>query len=75
MNRLILLNEFINNVLCRRETNQEKASKIFKKLKKILTEKEIFDINDDWIHYTGGGSYITTEQFGQTIKDIRKKYE
>jgi len=68
-----LLNNFKNQVLCRRESNQNKASKIWEELKNILTQEEIYDINDDWIHYMI--NQITTDQFGQTLQKIINKYD
>jgi len=66
-----LLINFQHNVLCRRESNQEEARRIWTKLKLYLTDKEIYDINDDWIHFML--NQVTIDQFGQTIKSILKE--
>ena len=73
MDKVNLLNKFQNNVLCRRESNQHKASTIWSQLKLFLTKEEIYYINDDWIHFML--NQVTIDQFGQTIKNIKLNYE
>jgi hypothetical protein len=68
-----LLNKFRNEVLCRRDSNQLKASKLWVDLKSLLTKEEVYEINDDWVHYIDDVCR-TTDQFGLTLKKITEKY-
>lgn len=72
---ITLLAQFRNEVLCRHEPNQEKAVKIWVQLKPMLKPDEVLEIVDDWVHYIGGGSYVETNEFGRTLKNISAKYE
>ena len=67
----IIYDDFINNVLCRNESNQLEASKIFKILKQILPKEDIADIQNEWSHYKL--NELSTEEFGNILKKIKEK--
>lgn len=49
------LTEFINNVVCRRDSNQHKAHKLWEdSIKKTLNDKERHLFRVEWNHYEMG---------------------
>ena len=61
-----IIDQFRNEVLCRRETNQHKARLIFNKLK--LTPKQISAFQIEWNHYMI--HHISREDFIKYIEDL-----
>lgn len=66
-----LLKEFEHNVFCRRESNQEKAYKLWEKIKIHLNEEDRNCFFTEWSHYRMTG-YI--EIFSFFYKVYVKKY-
>ena len=46
------IDEFISNDVCRKESNQHKASKLFEELKPTLSKEDINEISVEWSHFT-----------------------
>jgi ATP:corrinoid adenosyltransferase len=65
---------FKNNALCRDDTSQNEARRIWFELKELLTDKEVFLINDEWTNHLTQ-SYITIDQFSDIIESTIKKYK
>lgn len=51
-----MIDDFINNVFCRRESNQIKAKRLWNKIKEnsTLNTKTITDFEIEWSHYLLG---------------------
>lgn len=65
---------FKNNALCRDDTSQNEARRIWLELKELLTDKEVFLINDEWTNHLTQ-TYVTIDQFSDLIESTIKKYK
>jgi hypothetical protein len=65
--------DFKNEVLCRRNSNQEKAKKLFNNFKNFLNPEQNKEIVIEWSHYDL--NHINTETFGIIIDNIIEKYK
>lgn len=67
---------FINNVICRRESNQQQAHKIFKtKIESLFGRNHPFnsDLITEMIHYNN--NKLTTVQFGKYLKQKKTEFK
>lgn len=62
-------NEFVNNVYCRRESNQHKAQKLWKEIKELIPNdvRVLFEI--EWNHYCMGE--FEPDKFGMDIETLK----
>lgn len=58
-----LLEEFRNNIFCRRESNQKKAKKLWEELKPYLNNSDIQIFNTEWSHYLMGDCELDINGF------------
>jgi len=70
----LLIQEFRHNVLCSRDTNQHKASKILVELKELISLQDYYSLNDCFVH-AFEDTNKTIEEKGSYIKKIEDKYE
>lgn len=63
---------FINEVVCKRDSNQHKATKYYDILKPYISHIESIDIIDAWSEYRNGD--ISINVFGNVLKEIKLKY-
>lgn len=64
---------FRNNVLCRYESNQNKANTIFNTyIKPHIDYVDYIDLIDSWSEYMNGD--IDIDQFGQIINNLKNEY-
>ena len=68
------LDLFRNEVVCRNDSNQHKAYKIWEEIKELLTKEERYQVNDYWIHYIDDVT-TTTDELGKLISLMTKKYK
>ena len=68
----LLFNDFINNVFCRRDSNQHKAKLIWDQIKHHVPEKQRSGFETEWNHYTMGE--FTPQQFTCDIESIKQYF-
>ena len=61
--------EFINNVFCRRDSNQHKARKFWNTKKQFLPPKVKSQFEIEWNHYLMGE--FDGESFGEDIEKLK----
>ena len=66
----IKFSEFVNNVFCRRETNQHKAKKLWKELKEIIPTNAASSFETEWNHYMMGE--FGSDKFGLDIEILKR---
>ena len=71
------IEEFRNNVFCRREINQHKADKLWREIKVLIPPVERQEFQGEWEHYLIGE--ITTDQFARhfvkyVLNPLKKRF-
>jgi len=62
---------FLNNIACRRETNQHKARKYWNIIKSNIPTELKSEFETDWIHYLQGS--LDTDRFcGLCVKPLEE---
>ena len=64
---------FLNNVICRNDSNQHKARKIWKEIKHTFTDKQILYFEIEWNHYLLNEFDSTV--FSKYIQKLKKEYK
>ena len=66
--------EFRNNVFCRREQNQHKATQLWKEISAIIdkSDKKLFET--EWNHYMMGDCELDVDGFSNYFNKYVKKY-
>jgi mRNA degradation ribonuclease J1/J2 len=62
-------NEFVNNVYCRRESNQHKALKLWKEIKEQIPNDISRLFETEWNHYCMGE--FEPDKFGMDIETLK----
>lgn len=68
-----LINKFRHEVICRHESNQYQAKRIWLYLKPLLMDEDQEEISIDWAHYINGS--LSIEKFGEVLKKLSIKYD
>lgn len=62
-------NEFVNNVYCRRESNQHKAQKLWGEIKELIPNDVSRLFETEWNHYCMGE--FEPDKFGMDIETLK----
>ena len=71
-----ILDEFINNVMCRRESNQHKAKKLWEQIKPLMSEENKNMFMTEWRgHYIFTGEHNPNDFSFWVSKYIKPLYQ
>lgn len=70
------LEEFINNVMCRRESNQHKAHLLWESDIRYCLDEDFAQLfRSDWNHYAMQWGNLDPDDFAGHIEDLKREYK